>query len=239
MNKDRLIVSCGVRGWYPKGLSRMKTTLSEYEGFSIQMWSNEFPPGSPTHKQNPYAFKAWSLKWAKDNGYKNVLWLDAAVWANKDPSPIFEEIEKNGYLLLENGWNQGNWSSQKQLDYYGKTREEAFKMPHPMACIFGVSFNHDIGNEVFERYFKAANDGIFIGPWKNLNGKLSNDKRVLGTRHDQTCLGFIANELNLEFKSGIVAYVKPNTDGKESIGGEKNIENYIFHSQGGGKWPPA
>lgn len=238
--QSKLITSCGVGGWHPKGLLRMKSSLLKYKGFDIKFWSDSFPPGSPTHQENPYAFKAWTMKWARDNGYKTVLWLDAAVWANKDPSPVFEHVERNGYLLLKNGdWNQGNWSTDKQLEYYNIDREIAFGIQHPMACMFGLSFDHDIGNEILDRYLKASQDGIFIGPWWNKEKEVSDDERVIGSRHDQTCLGYIAYDLKLSYDDDIVAYVKPYTNGKLSLIGDRDISDIIFHSQGGGEWPPT
>jgi hypothetical protein len=240
MISKRLITSYGVGSWHPDGLLRMKKTLEKYSGFDIKLWSDDYLPGSPTHQDNPYAFKTWTLKWAKEAGYKTVLWLDAAVWANKDPVSVFEHVEKNGYLLLKNGdWNQGVWSTERQLEYYKQTREQAFQIQHPMACMFGISFDHEIGNEIFNRYLQAAIDGVFIGPWWNHEHEVSDDERVLGSRHDQTCLGYIAYDLNLSYDDNIVAYVKPYTNGKLSLVGDLDISDFVFHSQGGGSWPPV
>ena len=237
---NRIITSCGVGSWHPNGLVRMKNSFAKYSGFDIKLWNNEYPPESPTHQENPYAFKAYTLNWCRNNGYNVALWLDAAIWANKDPCSIFEHIEKQGYILLKNGdWNQGQWSTDTQLKYYNRTREEAFNIQHPMASMFGLSFTHPVGIQIFDRYFKAAKDGIFIGPWWNKNKEVSDDERVVGSRHDQTCLGYIANDLGLLFNDDIVAYVKPYSEGKLRLHDDKDISDIIFHSQGGGSWPPV
>ncbi len=191
--------------------NRMGRVLSRYSGFDFKAWNNALPPGSPGHKAHPYAFKAHAFKWAKEQGYDSALWLDSAVWPSKDPTPVFDEIENTGYWVCLNGWSQAVWSTDEQLKYFGVTREEAFSMQHAMACIIGFSFNSSIGNTAFELYLKAAKDGMFRGPWSNVNNEVSRDSRVLGSRHDQTCLGFIANKLSLKYMTNCVEYANTDT----------------------------
>jgi hypothetical protein len=218
---NNVIVSCGVGGWYPRGLDRLGSTLQKFSGFDVKLFKN-YPEHCPDHHIQPYAFKAYTMQWAANQGYENALWLDAAVMANKDPNVLFDIINEKGYLILLNGWNQANWSTDAQLAYFGYTRDEAEKMPHPMACVFGISFKHDIGKEFLKLYKQAADDGIFKGSWTNTYGEVSKDMRVLGSRHDQTCIGFIAQKLKLEYTTNIVAY---RGDLDQSSG-------FVFHSQG-------
>ena len=200
--RETVILSCGVGSWYPNGVVRLQNTLSKYQDFDFHGWKGAFPPGSPTHNEVPYAFKAYGLKWAREQGYKRALWLDSSVYVHSDPSPVLKIIENGGYFLLLNGWNQAAWSTDAQLEYYGYTRDEAEKMQHPVGGLIGINFEHEKGKALFDMFIKAAEDKMFVGPWWNKNHEVSTDQRVLGSRHDQTCLGFITQKLELPLLSG-------------------------------------
>lgn len=217
MNK-RVVLTFANSSLYIHCARRMKGVLSRYSGYDVKHWINTLPPGSPTHKEQPYAFKAYAFKWARDNGYTSALWLDSAVWPSDDVSTVFEEIEKEGHwICLNGGWSQGVWSTDEQLDYFNVTREQAFNMQHPMACVIGFSFDHEVGGKAFDMYLKAAQDGMFNGPWKNINSEVSTDERVLGSRHDQTCLGFIVNKLGIKYRGEVVEYANINTPPQKNV----------------------
>jgi len=204
---DNVILTFGMGGWYPRGVKRMETKLATYlQNWDFKGWINEYPPGSPTHQENPYAFKAYAFKWAVDNGYKRALWLDSSVVPNKNPEPLFKKISENGYLILLNGWTNAVWSTETQLKYYGFTREQAKNVPHPIGGIIGMDFTNPIGKNMYDKFIQAADAGIFRGSWTNKKHEVSEDPTVLGSRHDQTCLGFIAYELGLEYSVHLAAY---------------------------------
>lgn len=201
--------------WYERGSQRLAESLApvNYMG-EIKIWSGMYPEGCPPHSEIPYGFKPHAFKWAKEAGMKKVIWMDSSVWAQKDIQPIFDIIEKQGYMILRNGWTTGNWSTDEQLSAYNLTREEAFSVPHAMANVIGINFDSYIGNLIFEEYFN--NQHLFKGAWKNENGEVSADKRVLGSRHDQTILSLIVHKYKLELTNpqGIIDY---NTGNTESI----------------------
>jgi hypothetical protein len=53
----------------------------------------------------PYSFKIFALLEAKNLGFLQTLWIDTSLKPLKDPSPLFEKIEKNGsfFQLKKNG----------------------------------------------------------------------------------------------------------------------------------------
>lgn len=210
--KENVIITFGQGGWYPKGVDRMREKLSKFpQNWDFQGWKNQLPPGSPPHSEIPYGFKAYALKWAFDKGYKRALWMDTSVIPNKNPEAKFKQIKDTGYLVLRNGWSNAVWSTDAQLKYYGFTRDEAEKVKHPMATIMGMDFTHPLGKKLYDMFLQAAKDKMFCGPWWNKNYEVSRDPRVLGSRHDQTCLGFIAYKLGLEHTEHQASY-KPEGD---------------------------
>lgn len=217
------IINVSINYWYPKGGERLRNSLvSKFDG-EVKIWNQLNIPGCPSHKETPYAFKAHALNWARSRGYTSALWCDSAVWAQNNVQPVFDKIEKDGYFVLRNGWSTGNWSSDTQLNAFGYTREDAYQIPHALACVFGINFRHRTGATVFEEYF--SNQHLFKGSWKNENNHLGEDPRIMGTRHDQTVLSLIIHKHGLEFTNpqGWIHYVDKDTT---------LDSNAIFLSQG-------
>ena len=111
---------------------------------------------------------------------------------------FIDQIVKDGYLLLRNGWWSGEWCSDAALEPLGITREESMTIPHIMACVMGLDLRVERSVEFLEKYYEKANDGVsFIGAWDNKSGQVSKDPRVLGHRHDQTAASVIAWKLGM------------------------------------------
>lgn len=204
MNK-RCIISFAT-GRYNSVLDRqIQTLLQHTEDVDHICYRDSYPKGCPTHEEIPYAFKAFVLKEAMDKGYTSILWMDAAIYIQHDIEPLFEHIEREGYLIFRNGWTQANWSTDAQLEAFKLTRDEAESMPHPMACVIGFQIN-DETIEWISDYINSYR--LFVGAWNNNDNVCSSDMRVLGSRHDQTILGFIANQYGLDMTppNGLLSY---------------------------------
>lgn len=204
MNK-RCIISFAT-GRYNSVLDRqIQTLLQHTEDVDHICYRDSYPKGCPTHEEIPYAFKAFVLKEAMDKGYTSILWMDAAIYIQHDIEPLFQHIEREGYLIFRNGWTQANWSTDAQLEAFKLTRDEAESMPHPMACVIGFQIN-DETIEWISDYINSYR--LFVGAWNNNDNVCSSDMRVLGSRHDQTILGFIANQYGLDMTppNGLLSY---------------------------------
>lgn len=81
----------------------------------------------------------------------------------------------------------------------GYSRDEAEEIAQPMSGVYGLKMDHPVGREVNRRMIEySKREGAFFGPWRNHQNIASHDPRCLGHRHDQTILGFIIHEMNLE-----------------------------------------
>jgi hypothetical protein len=131
--------------------------------------------------------------------------MDSAVWIQHDIEPLFEQIEQDGYLIFRNGWTQANWSTDAQLEAFDLTRDEAETMSHPMACVIGFNVNDETIDWIHDYINKYP---LFVGDWNNNGNVCSQDVRCQGSRHDQTILGFIANQYGLKFTNteGLISY---------------------------------
>lgn len=180
-------------GRHQRGQARLVESLGKvgYTG-DILAFNNEAEVGAPKHKDCNYGFKPFAFDYCRKLGYDLVIWVDAAVWAIKPIDHLFEQIEKEEYLLFRNGWTSGDWSSDACLDVMAIDREESFKYPHLMACVMGFNLKNERCNQFLDEWLRLAKERTaFNGAWSNENKQVSQDDRVLGHRHDQTVASYL------------------------------------------------
>ena len=203
------VVSVAIGSWYPRGQVRLAKSLTEqgYNG-DLLFWNGEYPPGSPTHREAPYAFKICALEHARARGYDVALWADCSIWFVKPPTPLFDTIGERGYWFMTQGWNVGQWCSDDALPKLKITREAAFKMPMVAATFFGLDFRSEDSIKVLEWQRSRCDDGTFVGSWTNELQQVSMCPGVLGHRHDQTALSVIIHKrgLVMDYPPSFFAY---------------------------------
>ena len=210
----RAIVSVATGTHYVKGLDRL-TEWCAANGEDYVSWRDRLPPGSPTHQQVPYAFKAYALKYAADHGADVLLQADACILPVRSLEPLWERIERDGYWIGANGFTNYEWTADLAypdlfpdtflLGFYSAARIVNRDIPHVVAGTFGISLQHPTGRAILDEYFRlASTTKAFCGPWVNTNHPTQLDKSegpgrgpcgpsdVRGHRHDQTALSVIA-----------------------------------------------
>ena len=195
---DTCIVNFAKGGWYSRGQSRLVSSFMQrgYKG-DFLLYEDESDLDCPLHINVPYAFKPYALMYAVDAGYRYVIWADSSIWPCNNLQKMWDQIDKDGYMLVLNGWTTGEWCSDAALPLLGITREESFELPHLMANVMGFDFSREFCREFLEQYYHHANIGTFCGPWDNKDNKASSDPKVLGHRHDQTAASVIAWRLGM------------------------------------------
>jgi len=200
-------------GHYIKAMARLELSLKQvgFDG-SFKGINDYGHIGSPHHKGSPeaipYAFKALSIKKAIEEGADLLLWCDSVVYATKDISPIFDHIEKHGYLFFDNlGYSIGDYTSDACLDKYGMSRQEAFNTKMIMACVMGFDLRNNEALNFLRQYIDAVFDGVsYPGSWTNENLQVSNDMRVKGHRHDQSLASILIKVLGLDITNAQSTY---------------------------------
>jgi len=225
INGSKVIINLA-SGRFVRGQSRLVQSLAGKYNGNLLTWTKESQIGAPPHNQNPYAFKIFGFRKAEEQGHRYVLWLDSSVWAVRDTAPVFEHIAKHGYICQYAGHTCGRWSSDRQLEYFGVTRDEAMTLKmYGNAGFLGLDLWDTRAKTFLIAWEKAMKDGMFKGAWTNAGQLESKDPRCAGTRHDMLCGSMIANKLNMVYQDAgdWLVYAPPGTQTKESV---------IFKAQG-------
>jgi hypothetical protein len=188
MNEERRVIVNVATGRYVRGQARL---VQSFSGFK-RTWTDQLPPGSPSHEEVPYAFKAFALKKVADSGHFDLLlWADASIVPGPAPlSKIWERLETVGYWISKNGYRNSEWTALSSLQYLGVTEEENHEIEHVVATAFGLNLKSEIGRKFLDEYYRLANTEAFCGPWRGGIG--------VQHRHDQTAASVIAYKLGME-----------------------------------------
>ena len=202
-----LIINCGIDGWYKAGSERLEKSLI-FHGYGGDMlfWRNEYPPGSPSHADNPYAFKIYAFREAFRRGYKIVCWLDCSFWAIKNPMEIFDIIVDQGVFAFKSGYNCAQTCSDHLLDAAEMTRDEAEQLPEIATGIVGLNISNPDGKKVFDTWADYCDRGLFRNS-RTYNPSDSTDPRFMFGRQDQSAFSIAVHKNKISFDyQDFVAY---------------------------------
>lgn len=198
---DRCIISLATKNSrYVDGLCRLSNSLRDNsDGIDFLGFIHERSVRAPLHIDNPYSFKVHAIMNAINSGYTEILWLDASVWAVAPIHPIFDIISDQGYFFEGNGCFLGEWCSDKVLEFYKIDRDAAMDIPMVQGGFMGFNLKNSIGNNLFSCLNTAYDNELFKGDWNNIGNSVSDDNRVKGHRHEQSCMSAIIHTLGIPF----------------------------------------
>ncbi len=209
-----VIVSTGHGGWYSKGVSRLENSLVHH-GFAgrTMFWKDEYPPNSPSHNDNPYAFKIYEFEAAMAKGATVILHLDASFWCIQNPHKLFDLISDKGVIGFRTGYNMAQTSSDAALEWAGITRDEAEQLPEIASGMVGLRMDNPHGKMVFDLWKEAMLLGLF--KTNRLHDiRDSADPRFIHARQDQTLYSLAIHKLGLNIDDAdYVAYYNSGNPG--------------------------
>ena len=222
---------------YSLAQARLKASLGAQRAM---MWTGQLPVGCPSHQEVPYAFKAYAMMEAAKE-CDLLLWADACIIVKRDLTPLWERIEREGYWISGNWWNNYHWTADSAypdlfpeyfhsksvgIDFVDLARAQNKKIMHILATTFGINTKSAIGKAFLDEYFRLASQTkAFCGPWlnsncpentKGLGGAVGpcGPEDVRGHRHDQTAASVIAWRLGMKWTQGpeIFSYAGSETN---------------------------
>lgn len=227
MNKRAIVSLANNRGNYYQGLARLGDSLKDRFDGDFFGFMGEHSVGAPKHAENPYAFKLYALEAAIDKGYDQILWVDSSVYAIKDVQPIFDIIDRQGYVMQDSGHYVGNWGSDIQLNAFNLNRDKAMGMRmYGNAGLLGLNIKSPIAMGFFIKWRHCMNIGLFKGHWTNEDKAESRDERCLGSRHDMVIGSILAHHFQMSYHPGdqLLQYAAPEE--------RPNNDSIIFFAQG-------
>ena len=194
-----VFICTAIGGWYPAGLDRLKRSLI-FNGSAADMlfFRDEYPPNSPKHEHNPYAFKVAGCREAIRLGYTIFIHIDASFWAIKNPDPLFDIVAEHGNFGFRSGYNCAQTCPDNLLAAAGISRDEAEQIPETATGLIGFNITNPKGKEVFEYWCDLCDSGLFINS-RVYNPNESTDKRFLFGRQDQSAYNMALHKAGVKF----------------------------------------
>ncbi len=177
-------------------LSANSSSLRTWWPWHIYTWINQLPVGSPSHQDQPYAFKAYAMKWAFDNGYTTATWIDSAIHMEGSPDRYMRQLEQDGYYFQDNGFNCAQTCSDKMLHHYGVNRDQAEKLSEVVGGCWGL---HVRNSDFVDELVRNSSLGLFSGS-RDRDSSDSNDPRFLFCRHDQSLMSLMVHKRDWSVK---------------------------------------
>lgn len=199
---SRVLLNVAVSQWFPVGQKRLYESLEERsENATRLFWTEELPPGCPSHEDAPYAFKPYAFQRARELGFDQAVWLDASVWLHSRPlDDIWARIDEDSWYLEPDGNMVGEWISDSALDALHLSRDEAMGMPLIEGKLIGLDFRNPTARAFLTAWTELADLGAFKGRWDNLTGSESSDPRCRGHRHDIACGSPLAHRMGMRLQ---------------------------------------
>lgn len=186
-------------GWYPAGLDRLERSLIHHgSAADFLFYKNCYPPDSPTHEVNPYAFKIYGFREAIRMGYKIMIHIDSSFWSIRNPDPIFDIVNEHGNFAFRSGYNCAQTCPDNLLAAVGISRDQAEQIPETATGIVGINIDNPKGAEVFGYWSEFCDNGLFINS-RSHNSEESGDPRYLHGRQDQSAYSMALYKAGVEF----------------------------------------
>lgn len=215
--QSRLINSLHHHGW-PWGIEAMKCTpartknasgwnvetIGEYQGNSLMIFYNP---------ECVYTLKAAAIeKVLTHKEYNHIFWLDCSVWAVKDPAPMMDLLNSDGYYFWRSGFSIWETCNSRTLEYFGISEAEARGAHDCSTSMFGLNLGNPLAKQALEMWLQAAKDGMFEGSRAEIpehpNG------RKFEHRQDQSVMSCIIHKLGLKIHDPGIYSQYANPEGK-------------------------
>lgn len=191
---SRAIVNVATTDYTRRGQNRLREALLIHSPESWLALHEQLPSGSPSHQLVPYAFKVYALEATRRAArLDSLLWCDSCILPVRSLEPAWEKIERDGYLLMNNGFSNYEWTADSAYpelfrDHEGNrfdignqhcmnaARQMNRKIPHVVGGFFGLSMKHEIGRAFLAELYRLASETrAFCGPWSNWNHEYNED----------------------------------------------------------------
>lgn len=161
--RDCVVLSCPIHPKYEKLLLSLVDALKEI-GFKGAVFYRIGGYPVPTGEEVrfvavPYSFKIFTMLEAYQLGYKNLLWLDSAVYPMKSLDPLFRKIENEGVLISWKKFRKNGLLPETQKILKELTGYEPGFFSHVSMQVFGLRMDLPWVGQFIEDYYEMCRLG--------------------------------------------------------------------------------
>ena len=157
-------------------------------------WTDELPPGAKPHNESLYGFKFWAFKYAFEQGYKNVLWLDSPCTILKDPTPIFQKIEADGHYFIKDADPLYKWIDDRTINSYpGMSRKLFVDQDYRLfsGTFIGLCSTSPFQVTPLSNMLMAERAGLFMTAAEDCAYNHMRPEGIEGHRHDESYMSMV------------------------------------------------
>lgn len=160
---DCIVLSCPIHPKYESLLLSLVEALREI-GFKGSVFYRIGGYPVPTGEEVrfvavPYSFKIFTMLEAYQMGYKNILWLDSAVYPMKSLDPLFQKIENEGVLISWKKFRKNGLLPETQKVLKELTGYEPGFFSHVSMQVFGLRMDLPWVGHFIEDYYEMCRLG--------------------------------------------------------------------------------
>lgn len=175
------------------------------------IWTDELPPGAKSHEESLYGFKVHAVKYAREQGYSNILWLDTAMICQHPVDYYFEGFHPLTAIKDDTPLEQT--ISDKAMRYYGNPEIIGYHLVG--GSLYAFNFEQSACVDIFELWEQAERDGIFGSAYEQASEQINKH------RHDESCM---AMSLYLNGRTPVTHFQGKYNSGPESIFVKKHFK---------------
>lgn len=207
----RAIINVAIGEPYTEYQANMIESVKKFSPqINLITWTNELPPGSKSHADSMYGFKMYAFKYAFEQGYDSVLWLDSPTILKKDISYVFDIIEadKHGEFAIATEAKLYQYCNQKTVNYFNVSRQ---KMKDDEWLLnYGFIFGFTKDSETYKKMAYCESIGLFSTLADDYEDHMTNSNHLFNAeyvehRHEESIISMIIqSEGRTLTESGVV-----------------------------------
>ena len=163
--------------------------LYHYNGWG---YNNKYGLCLP-HKDASHQFKSFTLQFAREQGYEQVMWCDSAVVIMKNPQKYFDLAEEIGVIIFDaKGGNEAEWTADIALKLMGCNLKFAESINQCYSGVMLFDFRIDKTKEIFDDFTLYSLDKDICN---GTGGSIR--PNFVAHRHDQSIISYVIRKHGL------------------------------------------
>ena len=174
--KDIAFVNVSFREPYVSTQKRLAKSIADiYPDAEMFFWTDELPPGSKPFQESLYGFKVHAIEYARQKGYKRVVWIDTCAVLKANLDHLFDA----GFIAVKD--------ENKLYKFSGKQKIENKEWNLVGGSLYLFDFDNYFYDQIYNDWkaMEAAGD---FGTQEFIMNEGNDGIERCGHRMDETCM---------------------------------------------------